>query len=705
MKNQLFNAIVARTLRVPCDVPASVGVTDTAFANARALDVALMGAGFKLGMELLVAVASGGVDPVAIRDAVLPIVGAHVNHNTYFLSFPRGVPGTMEAWFRSLVGTGYTDGDYDFRSFLAYTGGAVYGRYQHTYEEMVAAVERPLDRSKVTKSFKVLTKGGTLAEEAQALFTLLLSSAVPLNEADRKTLVDITAAYKSLVVPDVVPVRENLALANAYRVTRGIAPVVSTVTDVLRLCVAMNGGDVTLEKGTRFRSPSRAVRRSVVFALEALLTKTPRLEEDVLRYAEMWKRLGERLHAGEFADKAPLTANMFKAVRGERDLSTLPSRVEAAFRGGKVTEAIRELGTAPGMLARNVDRLLTAGAQDNAVVTALADAAPRVSGRVLLSLREHLANRTHTGAFRAFANKGAKAWVTTDKRGLLSDRTVDLLCGVVDREIARRVPKFKNLSLDPLARGVALPLSEKTKSTGYGVLPRGSDIPVTSPVIRFFCYWHQTAQRTDYDLSVLLLDTNLNLVAQCSWTSLRAEGGQMVHSGDVTEAAKGASEFLDVDFRRIPANVAYIVPQVNVFSGESFKEVKEAFVGFMARDGLKSGEPYEPSTVVAKSDLRGEGGVALPVAFRRVGDGWVARWLDLYQKGVSWGNRLERNKLTTGLLVRGILERRYLTVGYLCDLVGTVSEEGADTTHIGLAPRDLVTTNITPSTLATIIPQ
>ncbi|MFC5789563.1 hypothetical protein ACFPPE_06810, partial [Agromyces tardus] len=75
-------------------------------------------------------------------------------------------------------------------------------------------------------------------------------------------------------------------------------------------------------------------------------------------------------------------------------------------------------------------------------------------------------------------------------------------------------------------------------------------------------------------------------VTWLSYTSLRAVGG--VHSGDITSAPDGASEFIDLDLSKVRAR--YIVPQVNIYSGESFDEVEESFFGYMLRDKEQQGK-------------------------------------------------------------------------------------------------------------------
>jgi hypothetical protein len=200
---------------------------------------------------------------------------------------------------------------------------------------------------------------------------------------------------------------------------------------------------------------------------------------------------------------------------------------------------------------------------------------------------------------------------------------------------------------------------------------------------------------TDFDLSAVLLDRAYQGQAHLSYTALRADGG--VHSGDITDAPDGASEFIDFDLAQVSAQ--FIVPQVNVYAGEGFGEVDESFFGFMTRDAAQLGQPYEPRTVRMKADLRGPGRVALPLAFMRGDDGrWRAKWLNLYLRANPQFNRIEENKVSAALLARAVIERDYLRVGYLTDLLaragvpvlvlGRDPVPASPVTFVGLDPPD-----------------
>lgn len=435
---------------------------------------------------------------------------------------------------------------------------------------------------------------------------------------------------------------------------------------------------------------------------------------------EEWKRLGERLHPHEYP-QWPYAAEVFAVARGEKKARSFDSRVEELLAMHDVTGATRLLTSAPGKLFRSLDRLLRMALTEDerdCVVTAAEEVAHEVSGRVVLSVREHFHNRAEaTGERRVFVNRLGRAWVTEDERPPVLPPQRRRLIAALDAEIGRRLPSPECLLVDPDVLDVALPLSGKATAAGLGVLPRGSVSPVEGELLRFFVYWKQTLQRTDFDLSAVLLDDRYQTLAWLSYTALTQLEGE--HSGDITDAPDGASEFINLRLGAVRGT--YVVPQVNIFSGEGFEEVEESFFGFMLRETEQQGRPFEPATVRMKSDLRGPGRVALPLAFRRDQDGsWTAKWLHLYLRGTPSANRIEGNRVTVATLLRGIVERKHLTVRYVTDLM-TGGDRGATVTlwdgetvpagpvtYIGLARPDGLHPDsrvITPENLRDLIPE
>lgn len=717
-RDTMFKTIVSRTLRVPVgNAPTGDGL-----ASARRLDVALMRVGFKLSPDLMRAL--GSIDPqhvdtlaLEVISAVRELVGDHVRHTPYFASFPRNVPSTADFWASCLRDVLSRDEVREKVAASAASLGCVnlldlplYGRVPHTFEEM-ASLHEPLGPL-LKAAFKVLHLGWTIEQESESLYRSITAANVPQSPDDLALLRRLMTSIVDL--GGEIPMRETRAVVNAERARRGQPIVCDTATDVLRCAAELSGGDVTLETVTKFKSPSRSQRRVLVRALDGVIAENRGKIGDVARYSERWKRLGEKLHPHEF--DAQNAHDVFALARGELPSPSIASRAEREFLAKRPSGALAVLRDAPGMLARSVDRLLVAGVDASFMIESLAHAAPSVSGRVLLGLREHLQNRATAGeTARIFPNRKGKAWVTPDTRPLLDSAVVVSLSETIDSEIARRLPALANLIVDPAMLGVALPLTEKHKPRGCGVLPRGSRTPLIGDpsVLRFFTYWRQTSNRTDYDLSVLTLSDEWQPNGQCSYTSLK-HGDFLTHSGDITEApAPGSTEFIDVALRRIPSSTHAIVPQINLFSGEDFETVAESFFGFMGRESMHTGDgrreprglPFEASTVQAKSELHGKGKVALPVAFIRGTSGWEALWLHLALSGIRWGNRVEQNRHSVSLQISAIANRRYLTVGYLASMLAAkaVTDGAAPITYIGDNP-PAGSRAYTPISLAELIP-
>ncbi|MEW1645369.1 hypothetical protein [Streptomyces sp. NPDC091219] len=736
MIDRLEPLVIRHTFRIPlptgpADEPTgSAGESASSVAEgavaARQFDAVLLSVGFKLAPDLLARLSelpAKTVVRIATRTlrTVRELVGDHVRHNAYFIGFPANVPSTEEFWTECLLGA-LRDEKTRAGTLGRLRSGVVnlvslpaYGRYQHTYAELLAAQDELI--AAASDRLTVLHAGGELADELTALYLALAGSTTPLSEEHRADLLALAERCADGPQPEAMPVRENRAIVNQARLKAGSALLLDTVTDVLRLACALSDGDVTLLEPTRFRSPSRPVRRALLAGLDSVIAASPAKLADVHAHREAWKRLGERLHAHEYP-RWPHAAEVFAVARGELKARSFDSRVEELLAGQDVLAAVELLASAPGKLFRALDRLLrTALTQEerDAVVAAAERVVPEVSGRVVLSVREHLHNRAReSGELRVFVNRRGRVWVADDERPIVWPAERERLIAVLDDETRRRLPSPERLLIDPEVLDVALPLSGKATAAGLGVLPRGSLSAVEGELLRFFVYWKETEQRTDFDLSALMLNADYSTHSWLSYTALTEVEGE--HSGDITEAPDGASEFINLRLGAVRGT--FVVPQVNIYAGEGFEEVEESFFGFMLREGEQRGRPFEPRTVRMKSELRGAGRVALPLVFLRGEDGtWRAKWLHLYLRGTPSENRVEENRVTVANLLRGIVEREQLTVRHLVGLMagGTTAVtlwDGATVpdgpvTYIGLRRPDELPAGslvITPENLRDLIP-
>lgn len=659
----LIEAIIQRTHRVPVGPVRDAALKHVASeAVSRQLDVALISVGFKASAALLDHMAH--MHPIDATDLSLSIlnsakqiVGAHVSHNVYFKEFPKNVPDTLEFWADLVAKTYGIYGIETWDGNLLHLDG--YGRYQHSYDEMVKAHEAFV--SKGTEKLTVINVGKSIAEEANDLYISLAESKVPAVEDDLTLLVRLAELCVGAQQPAIIPVRENKAIINAVRLNASYPLLIDTTTDVLRLAAHLSGGDVTLLESTKFKSFNRFQRRALLQALDSL---DHAKYSDVNQYKEWFKRLGERLHVGDYKYEGAKLA--FAIARGEAKMPSLMSRVEAAYDNKDMAEVVMILANAPGLLIRQFNRVLlktNIGSEDS-LNDLLGLALKSASTPVILSLRQYIMGRSTREAQRVFTNRKGKTYVMEDTRPVLSADTIGRISDIIDAEVKSRLKPgvyFVNSDI----RTVALPLSNKQTADGLGVLPRGSVGEIEEGLLRFFMYWKESSYRTDYDLSAILLDENFQSVGQLSYTNLTAVGG--THSGDLTSAPKGASEFIELDLSLV--NAKYIVPQVNVYSGEKFNEVEESFFGYMERTPEQKGLPYEPKAVETKSELRGDNNVALPLVFIKNKGVWTVKWLNTFLGGQARFNATENNKLSTASVVRGIVEKEFLDVSYLLYLM------------------------------------
>ena len=195
--------------------------------------------------------------------------------------------------------------------------------------------------------------------------------------------------------------------------------------------------------------------------------------------------------------------------------------------------------------------------------------------------------------------------------------------------------------MDPKLANYLVPFSQRSASKSVRTLVRGSkiDFPTGKNTIRFFIHWRNMVEgtdeddygydtgRVDLDLSALMYDAEWKYVEHISYTNLHSCAYKAVHSGDITNAPKGACEFIDVD---IPSLLAYggryVIMMVNSFTGQTFDKVPECFAGWMLREKPQSGEVFEAKTVQDKIDVVSASKSVMPLI------------LDLQERQVIWAD-------------------------------------------------------------------
>ncbi len=503
---------------------------------------------------------------------------------------------------------------------------------------------------------------GTSAD-ADAQFIMLARSKSPYSIEDREDMAWFIAQHRSrieMLLPAEIPCKENLATIVAACLRTGIAVgesldrSIKTVTDVLRIAVALNDGDVSLAQAAKFGKFDRAMRVRLLTWIE----RAPNRLEDMQRWTGRWIRLGERLHPGDYASRFPQTVRDFTDLRNGFRARGFNSDVEAMLERGDADGVLSLLRHRPGELARRLDVLTRRDGDAAAIIDAFAQTAERVSTPVLLQVLTHFRHRGQPRALRAFFPKGdvAKLFAIADTAAPVADTTREALVAVCEKTLLQRFAALPSLGacyLDPRLRRYRVPFSQRSASKALRTIVRGSRLPLPDcTTLRFFVWWKNGRNRVDIDLSAVMYGERYRYVDTLAYYNLKNFGAH--HSGDIVDAPQGASEFIDVDLDRCRSmGVRYIAMSLSNFTSQPYCDLPECFAGWMARSAPNSGEIYEPTTVVDRFDLAADATFCLPAMFDIVAN--EVLWMDIALKASPrLANNVENNLISVSLMLRAM---------------------------------------------------
>jgi stress response protein SCP2 len=517
---------------------------------------------------------------------------------------------------------------------------------RHSTRSSSFSLEKAL--SAATTPYRVLQMG--TEQDLRDIASNLVSANTSISEQDKQDLRWlIVNGYLPFIAE--IPNKENLALIGSVMLLSPafatVAPFFKTATDVLRLAVAFFGGDVSLAVHTKFTTIPRKVRKTIL----GLLSNCSNVAEDMLRWSERWKRLGERLHPGQYAKQYPAVAKAFKELQNKQ-IKSFDSKIVSYIAHDNWHGVVELLSTRPGDFSRRLDHMLRSW-PDPSVVATFGRIAEKVSTPVLLQVMNHFKHR-HSD-LRIFFPKGNISKVKAIPNKLpdvpaLGQRCVVTTCEQTLVQRFSKLPSLKNVFLDPRLENYNVPFSQRSASNSLRTLVRGSRVKIDGlqGTIRFFIYWKEKEERVDVDLSAMMFDENWQYKEHISYFNLRG-GGQVkaFHSGDITSAPEGACEFIDVDIKSLQAvGGRYVIMCLNSFTKQNFSDMQDCIAGWMLREKSQSGEIFEPSTVQDRIDVTTDADAVLPLAIDVVDRKVI--WLDMaYSAGWGFNNVATNfNKIT-----------------------------------------------------------
>ena len=565
---------------------------------------------------------------------------------------------------------------------------------------------RPSPREPLPRDDGALTELGlATAQDLERIVADLAAQATPFSAQDRA---DLTALrdFGPGRAPHVA-VKENLAVLTVAFPDLDFSASYRTVTDVLRLAVAMAGGDVSLAEPCRFPSFSRAQRRRLLGLLDAVgqVQDGRDSAEEMARRCERWKRLARHLRPGDYARRFPRAAALLHQVASGDAEAGFTSRLEEALARRDVKGALRLLTTRPGVFARRLNHLLRLCADDVArerVVAEFARVAPEVSLPVLVRLWEYFSSPGPDALpWRVVAIKAATGTKTTLIPSTRRPGPADAAVVRAVEEALRQRRRLGRIAVDQgMYEGYTAPMGLRSASPGMRTAGRGTRLPLPEgETIRFFLHWCDLPEappeapgpagpagpaakadrdtRVDLDLSAFFVSEDFARTEQIAYYNLRSTAA--VHSGDLTSAPDGAAEFIDVTLAEaLRQGWRYVVMTVHSFSHHRLSEVPECWAGAMARGAdPQSGEVFEASTVMQRLDLVSPTFNATPfvidLAERRL------IWWDLpVGVGEHQVANLDRssNRVLAHLLY--LLEGRRMPLAHLLGLLADVVVEDPD---------------------------
>lgn len=603
-------------------------------------------------------------------NSILPVlkemVGNDVEYKPMYPNFPKQV---MEA----------DEGELFINTLLHYITS------MHPYFENIPTwfpsyEKEPIEPLDEKHELKIIRMG--TIEEYNDIFINIVSSNSSITSYDKKIMEYFIKRHQlNFIVPKLqeieIPFKEQLTYLFSlvfkydYDSIHYLEDKVKTVTDVLRIAVALSNGDISLSKKCIFRNFKRSERRFLLSLIDKF--DSP---EEMNMYRTMWIRLGEKLNPGDYYKKYKNAAKNFKIIRDPNiKVVGFHGRVNKLLAKGEEKKSLDELKTRPGEFVRRFNEFAKKSNYDKKLVDDLKEIGEKVSTPVLIQFYNFFLNSLNPNKkYRIFFPKGTltKAWVKNNDLYIPNDFCIRVLSEIEEILIKKfsKLEPIENVYIDEELYNYPVPMNIRNQLDGLKVIPRGTRFYIENNYIRFFMYWMNSDERIDLDLSTGFYDENWEMVNHISYTNSRDKKIDSCHSGDITDAPNGASEFIDINIKKLKDNgIKYFVPSIFSYTEQSFYQVPKALFGWMGRERINSGEIYEPLTVKNKFNLTSEGSISVPFVFdvekREV------TWLDLALENegfLSGPNNIESVRLNLAKLCESYMENTLFSVAELLEL-------------------------------------
>lgn len=464
-----------------------------------------------------------------------------------------------------------------------------------------------------------------------SLITSLFEQKTPISENEYLFIENFFMDYPHLIKINEIPFKENIAVYFKFLtknrkeklgeiLTYNLLNFIKVPTDLLRMYAFISNGDLMLKKKTRFISLDRKCRRLFLQKMDDLAENNSLIMDDLSRHEFYFKKAFEKLHVGEYSHQFKNIYQAAKKLRND-DYQTYYANLE--INKDHQQKLLSLLKARPGEFARKLDYLLRKSNFDsNLTLLEFEKVSDKVSTNVLIQLWTHFNNRVLEEQRIITLKRKSIKYVSLDEtRGKIDNRIIKKLIEIIEealRKIYSCYPQKGKVYLDPSMKNYMVMNTQRNKSGQHHTLTYGSRIKLDESrgsFLRFFTHWKNcdkskvNRDRVDIDLSLELIDAKEKTLCSVSWHNMGAgRKFKTFHSGDITTAPDGASEFIDLDYKEARKYFRYALVTNSSYTGQDYCDIPECFSGVMFLPQLgKKGEVFQPQFVKHKFDLTQRG--------------------------------------------------------------------------------------------------
>ena len=535
------------------------------------------------------------------------------------------------------------------------------------------------------KSFVILQEEEAIAILKECIGDMLQNTR-PLNDRQYDVLRGCIADF-GFEVPHCAC--KDTAIRLLFDTRKGDYAEFLSLSDVIKLVDRINA-EIYHSENLKKLNLRNADRKFITKIIDLIFEKGRVNVRECFEKKVLWCGLLHHIH---YQPKRPEAETFVSLMRGKTNESVY-AEFERAMAAHDIEAAVDSLrsGKGSGALLRQLNYIVSR-CKDEKDLACVTDALETKNALVVIQLimqyASYEADTARTFRFTRYNRLRVHKETPEEqekRQSVLPPERVEMLLETMQRKLRRMLSgKLGRIYISPAMYRVALPLQENTANGGYGVLPKGSRLPIPKgKKIRAFTYWKEV---DDIDLSVIGLGANGEQM-EFSWRTMYGnQSGAITFSGDQTSGYSGGSDYFDIDlplFRKTYPNIRYLVFCDNVYSYKNFNECY-CKAGYMVRDVQDTGEIFEPQTVSSSFtvDCSSTFGYLFGIDLAQNEFVWLntARESDLHVAGLSDLSFLAHYFKATSVLNVGMLFEMLATelTDRACEADVVVSDEEIET--------------------------